>query len=399
MADQGFRRVFLTVLDSVGVGELPDAEKYGDKGTNTLGNILQAVPQTRLPNLEALGLGNVGPFANLKPTGSPRALVGKMGEASNAKDTTAGHWELMGLVVETGFPLYPDGFPRELIEAFEREVGRKVIGNKPASGTEILKELGAAHVRTGALIVYTSGDSVFQIAAHEEVVSIPELYKACEVARRLCNGPWAVARIIARPFVGTDPDFERTPRRHDYSVSPFEPTVLDHLVAGGIPTYGIGKIIDIFNGCGVLHSTRTQDNLDGINKLIEHLRTVGDGSFVFANLVDFDMKYGHRSDAKGYAGALVEFDTHLPRILEAMKPTDLMIFTADHGCDPTDVSTDHSREYVPLIAYSPAFKRGGSLGVRKTFNDVGRTVEEIFGLSVLRRGQSFADEIVRACRP
>jgi len=392
------RRVFLTVLDSVGVGELPDAERYGDQGTNTLGNILKAVPTTRLPNLQKLGLGNIGPFVNLPENVNPTAFVGKMAETSNAKDTTAGHWELMGLVVEQGFPLYPNGFPRELLSQFEAEVGRKTIGNKPASGTEIIRELGQEHEGTGALIVYTSGDSVFQVAAHEEIVPIEELYRACEVARRLCVGPYNVARVIARPFVGRYPNYERTSRRHDYSVSPPESTVLDHLLSAGIPTFGIGKIVDIFNGSGVEHSTRTVDNAEGMRVLAEHVREVPDHSFVFANLVDFDMKYGHRSDPVGYARALEEFDRFLPELLAALKVNDILILTADHGCDPTDVSTDHSREYVPLIVTSPALNHGGNLGIRRSFNDVGRTIEALLGINALRRGESFADEILRGCR-
>jgi phosphopentomutase len=398
MASSGITRVFLTVLDSFGVGEAPDAARFGDVGSNTLGNVLKVVPATELPNLQKLGLGNIGTFRGLPPNPGLTGIAGKMAERSDGKDTTTGHWEMMGLVIDHGFPLYPQGFPRELMDRFEKEIGRRTLGNRPASGTEIIKELGQEHERTGAIIVYTSGDSVFQVAAHEEVVPIAELYRICEAARRLCVYPFNVARIIARPFTGRWPAYERTPRRHDYSVSPPERTVLDELATAGIPTYGIGKISDIFNGHGVEHSTRTTDNLDGLNVILKHIREVPAGSFVFTNLVDFDQKYGHRNDPVGYSRALMEYDAFLPRILAELGASDLYLMTADHGCDPTDVSTDHTREYVPILGWSPSFRHGLELGIRQSFNDLGRTIGELYGLTNLSRGTSFTDEIVRGCR-
>ena len=398
MSGSGFNRIFLTVLDSLGVGEAPDAAKFGDEGSNTLGNVLKAVPGTMLPNFEKLGLGNIGTYKGLPPNPNLTGLAGKMAEVSDGKDTTTGHWEMMGLVIDHGFPLYPDGFPREMMEQFEKEIGRGTLGNRPASGTDIIKEFGLEHEKTGAVIVYTSGDSVFQIAAHEDIVPIKELYHICEVARRLCVHPFNVARIIARPFIGVYPNYERTPRRHDYSVSPPEKTLLDFLGPRGIETYGIGKIHDIFNGHGVKHSTRTDDNEDGCKVLHKHILEVPNGSFVFTNLVDFDQKYGHRSDPIGYARALVHYDGYLPKLLGALKPTDLFLMTADHGCDPTDVSTDHTREYVPILGYSPSFKHGKELGIRNSFNDLGRTIGELFDVDVIKRGASFADDILKGCR-
>ena len=398
MSGSGFNRIFLTVLDSFGVGEAPDAARFGDQGSNTLGNVLKVVPSTRLPNFEKLGLGNIGTYKGLPPNPNLTGLAGKMAELSDGKDTTTGHWEMMGLVIEHGFPLYADGFPRELMEQFEKEIGRKTLGNKPASGTEIIKEFGLEHEQTGAVIVYTSGDSVFQVAAHESIIPLEELYSICQVARRLCVHPYNVARIIARPFTGTYPNYERTPHRHDYSVSPPEKTLLDFLAARNIATYGIGKISDIFNGHGVQNSTRTNDNEDGCNVLLKHIQEVPDGSFVFTNLVDFDQKYGHRSDPVGYAKALVAYDTFMPKLFAAMKPTDLFVMTADHGCDPTDVSTDHTREYVPILGWSPSFLHGRELGIRSSFNDLGRTIADLYGVDVLSRGASFADEIVKGCR-
>ena len=398
MTGAGFNRIFLTVLDSFGVGEAPDAHKFGDCGANTLGNVLKRVPGTALPNFEKLGLGNIGTFKGLPANPNLTGLAGKMAEVSDGKDTTTGHWEMMGLVIDHGFPLYPDGFPRELMEQFEREIGRKTLGNKPASGTEIIKEFGLEHERTGAPIIYTSGDSVFQVAAHESVIPLDEIYHICEVARRLCVHPYNVARIIARPFTGSYPNYERTPHRHDYSVSPPEKTLLDYLGPRGITTYGIGKIHDIFNGHGVEKSTRTNDNEDGCNVLLKHIQEVPAGSFVFTNLVDFDQKYGHRSDPVGYARALVHYDSFMPRLFAAMKPTDLFLMTADHGCDPTDESTDHTREYVPILGWSPSFKHGKELGIRNSFNDLGRTIADLYEVDVLNRGVSFADEIVKGCR-
>lgn len=394
-SDRKFDRMFVIVLDSLGVGEAPDAADYGDAGANTLGHIMEAVPATRLPTMEKLGLGNIGVYQNLAKNPQAIGLFGKMAELSAAKDTTSGHWEMMGLIVEHGFQLYPKGFPADWLAEFEKAIGRKTVGNKPASGTDILVELGPHHEKTGDIIVYTSGDSVFQVAAHEQIVPIAELYKICEEARRRLVPPVSCARVIARPFEGTYPNYTRTSRRHDYSVKPHEKTLLDYMVTQGYRTYGIGKISDIFDGNGVQESTRTQDNLDGLEITLEHVKSVAPGSFVFTNLVDFDSKYGHRQDPVGYAKALEEFDGFLPRLLDALGPKDLLFITADHGCDPCDDSTDHTREYVPLLGYSPSLSHGVDLGIRATFNDLSRTIADLWSVSGVNRGQSFAEDILR----
>ena len=381
------------VLDSVGIGELPDAAEYGDVGRNTLGHIAQFRPLA-LPNLVLLGLGNIAPLAHLDPVQAPAAYFGKGATRSPGKDTTTGHWEMAGVWLDRAFPVYPHGFPRELIERFERAIGRPTLGNTHASGTEILKELGAEHMRTGFPIVYTSGDSVFQIAAHEEVVPVPELYRMCEIARHMLDGPHRVGRVIARPFTGTPGNFTRTARRHDYAVDPPK-MMLDVLAARGVPVFGIGKIHDIYNGRGVENYATTKNNRDGMEKLREALHNYPAG-LIFANLVDFDMLYGHRKDVEGFARSLEEFDALLGPFLSALTSSDLLLITADHGCDPDPAcpTTDHSREYVPILGYRPASHRAAhaNLGVRATLADMGQTVTENFG-GALEHGESFLTQL------
>jgi len=380
------------VLDSVGIGELPDAARFGDRGAHTLGHIAERVPDLNLPNLRALGLGNIAPIPGIPKVERPAGCYGKMAETSAGKDTMTGHWELMGLQVDVPFRTFPNGFPDELIEAFEKETGRRVLGNKPASGTEIIEEFGKEQLRTGAWIVYTSADSVFQIAAHEDVIPLEELYDACRVARRLCQGEYAVGRVIARPFAGEPGAFRRTSGRHDYAVKPPAPTALTVLKKAGIKVVGVGKIGDIFSMEGISESLPTKSNEEGVERTIEALRRDFSG-FVFTNLVDFDSLYGHRRDPEGYAGALERFDAALPRIQAACSENDLLIITADHGNDPTHAGTDHTREYVPLLVWSPALQGGVSLGTRETFADAGATVLDNFGLPPVGRGTSWLKEL------
>src|SRR5216684_2103381 len=387
-----FDRVIWIVLDSVGIGELPDAAEYEDTGRNTLGHIAESRPLA-LPNLVRLGLANIAPLDHLAPPANPEGCYGKGATHSPGKDTTTGHWEMAGIWLSQAFPVYKHGFPRELIESFERAIGRKTIGNKPASGTEIIKELGEEHVRTGFPIVYTSGDSVFQIAAHEDVIPVAELYRMCEIARKMLDGPNRVGRVIARPFLGTPGNFRRTERRHDYAVEPPRPMLLDVLAERKVGVLGIGKIHDIYNGRGVENYATTRNNPDGMQKLRAALRQQP-GGLVFANLVDFDMLYGHRKKVEGFARSLEEFDELLGPLLAEMRPSDLLLITADHGCDPDDCSpsTDHSREYVPIVAYSPGGKPGVNLGVRKTLADMGQTVAENFS-GAIPHGTSFLSQI------
>ena len=387
-----FERVIWIVLDSVGIGELPDAADYGDVGRDTLGHIARSRPLT-LPNLVRLGLTNIKPLAHLTPPAQPNGSYGKGVTVSPGKDTTTGHWEMAGIWLDQAFPVYPHGFPKELITEFERQVGRRTIGNKPASGTEIIKELGEEHVRTGFPIVYTSGDSVFQIATHEDVVPIAELYRMCEIARKLLDGPNRVGRVIARPFTGTAGNFRRTERRHDYAVAPPRPMLLDVLAERGVPVFGVGKIHDIYNGRGVGNYVTTKNNADGMAKLTESLTRRPSG-LIFANLVDFDMLYGHRKDVEGFARSLEEFDALLGPFLAQLRPSDLLIITADHGCDPDPVNptTDHSREYVPIVAYTPRMSQGVNLGIRDTLADMGQTIAENFGGKILH-GRSFLGEL------
>ncbi len=374
-----FDRVIWIVLDSVGIGALPDAAEYDDVGRNTLGHIAESRP-LHLPNLMKLGLGNIAPLRHLPPALGPLASFGKGATHSPGKDTTTGHWEMAGVWLDQAFPVYKHGFPPEIMETFEEQIGRKTIGNKPASGTEIIKELGEEHVRTGKPIVYTSGDSVFQIAAHEDVISIGELYRMCEIARKLLDGKHRVGRVIARPFTGEPGKFMRTSRRHDYAVDPPKPMLLDVLQERGEPVFGIGKIHDIYNGRGVEDYVTTKSNADGMEKLSEAGRGRKRG-LIFCNLVDFDMLYGHRKDVGGFARSLEDFDAALTDYLPLLNSQDLLIVTADHGCDPDPrwETTDHSREYVPILAYAPAQKAGKDIGVRATLADMGQTIAENFG--------------------
>ncbi len=386
-------RVIIIVLDSVGVGELPDASLYGDVGTNTLAHVAQAVGGLDLPNFERLGLGNIIQIEGVPPVEHAAGAFGKMTELSCAKDSTTGHWELAGIITKSPWPIYPDGFPPEVIEPFERAIGRGILGNRTASGTDIMKELGEEHVRTGKPIVYTSADSVFQIAAHEDIVPLSELYRWCEIAREIMAGPHAVARVIARPFLGKPGEFYRTPARKDFSVAPPVLTVLDRVHNAGLSTIAIGKIEDLF-ACRAmteaLHGASNKENTEHIISVI----VSGRGSLVFANLVDFDMKYGHRNDPEGYAAALKAFDSELPTILSSMKADDLLIITADHGCDPTTPGTDHTREYVPVIAVGPATVPGVDMGVRASFCDVAGTVCEALGVASPPCAKSFLGDIL-----
>ena len=387
-----FSRIVWVVLDSVGIGALPDADQYGDAGRNTLGHIAQSRPLA-IPNLVRLGLANIAPLAHLAADNAPGGCFGKGATRSPGKDTTTGHWEMAGIWLERAFPVYPQGFPPEVMRPFERAIGRKALGNKPASGTEILKELGAEHMRTGYPIVYTSGDSVFQIAAHEDVIPVAELYRYCEIARTILDGPHRVGRVIARPFTGAPGNFRRTERRHDYAVDPPRPMLLDVLAERGVCVLGIGKIHDIYRGRGVEDYVTTKNNLDGMEKLRAALGRQQNG-LIFANLVDFDMLYGHRKDVEGFARSLEEFDSLLGPLLASLRETDLLLITADHGCDPDPAwpTTDHSREYVPILTYSPAGQHGRDLGVRATLADMGQTVAQNFG-GEIPHGRSFLTEI------
>jgi phosphopentomutase len=388
-----FQRICFVVLDSVGIGELPDAPKFGDEGAHTLGHIAEAVPGFELPNLQRLGLGCIAPLKNIPPVVHPAAYYGKMAEVSVGKDTMTGHWELMGLKVEIPFQTYPNGFPPALVEQFERETGRKVIGNKPASGTEILDELGEQQMKTGEWIVYTSADSVFQLAAHEDIIPLDELYRACEIARRLTLQPeYAVGRVIARPYKGQPGAFARTSNRHDYAVKPPAPTVMNKLQEAKWDCIAVGKINDIFTGEGVTQSLHTVSNADGMNKTIEVMSKPFSG-LCFTNLVEFDSLYGHRRDPVGYAKALVEFDRSLPELMAQIGDEDLLILSADHGNDPIHAGTDHTREYVPLLVWNPNFASPSSLGVRATFADLGATIADNFGVEIVGEGISFLNQL------
>lgn len=391
------KRVFLIVLDSVGMGEMPDAGEYGDEGSNTL-RAVSASDEFYLPNMKRLGLfeaegieiakKNTWAFQRALPEGA----VARVKEASKGKDTTIGHWEIAGIISEKPLPVFPAGFPSELLSEFERRTGRKAICNKPYSGTKVIEEFGQEHMETGALIIYTSADSVFQIAAHEAVVPIEELYRYCEIARELCQGKYGVGRIIARPFEGEYPHFKRTVRRHDYSLKPPSETMLDALLRGGKEVIAVGKIYDIFAGQGIGTMVRTESNADGIEKTLSYLKQDFEG-LCFVNLVDFDMIYGHRNDRDGYAGALSYFDEKLGAILEGLKEDDILMITADHGCDPTTPSTDHSREYVPLVIYGKGIRQGVNMGTRETFADIAATILDYFDIKANGKGSSFLKEI------
>jgi len=387
-----FERIIWIVLDSVGIGELPDAADYDDVGRNTLGHIAES-RALRIANLVKLGLANIAPLKHQVAAAAPLGAYGKGATRSPGKDTTTGHWEMAGVWLDQAFPVYKKGFPKELIEEFEKQIGRKTIGNKPASGTEIIQELGEEHVRTGKPIVYTSGDSVFQIATHEDIVPIAELYRMCEIARKLLDGPHRVGRVIARPFMGGAGNFVRTTRRHDYAVDPPKPMLMDVLAERKVRVFGIGKIHDIYNGRGVEEYVTTKGNADGMEKLTAALSDLKSG-LVFANLVDFDMLYGHRKDVEGFAKSLEEFDRLLGDFLPLLALSDMLLITADHGCDPDPrwPTTDHSREYVPILAYSPGTGAGVNLGVRATLADMGQTIAENFGGSI-SHGKSFLSEL------
>lgn len=386
------KRAIILVMDSVGIGELPDAGKYGDEGSNTLGNIAAQLEGFRLPNLQALGLGNIDGARGYEAASKPSGCFGKMSEVSAGKDTTTGHWEMAGIILNKAFPTYPHGFPQDIIQQFEEAIGTKTLGNYPASGTEIIKQLGEQHVRTGYPIVYTSADSVFQIAAHEEVIPIERLYDICRIARDILKGEHAVGRVIARPFTGTPGNFARTDRRHDFSLKPIDKTVLDYAVEEGYKVKAVGKIIDIFAGQGITDSVHIHNNMDGVDKTLDYMRENFEG-ILFTNLVDFDMLYGHRNDVKGYANALKELDDRIPEIIGAVKDEDILFITADHGCDPTTPSTDHSREYVPLLVYGKKVRQGVNLGTRQAFADLASTVAEFLELKTPANGKSFYGNI------
>jgi phosphopentomutase len=388
-----FRRVVWIVLDSVGIGEMPDAAKYGDVGSDTLGNIARQ-RRLRLPNLCGLGLANIKPLAGLDPYAEPAGAYGRCALASPGKDTTTGHWEMAGIHLDEPFPLYPQGFPPEVMDEFERRIGRSTLGNKAASGTEIIKELGEEHMRTGSPIVYTSADSVFQIAAHEEVIPLFELYKMCETAREILRGPYEVGRVIARPFTGEPGAFERTPNRHDYAVPPPRGMLLDRLADQHVDVFSIGKIFDVFLGRGIREYEKTKSNADGMAKTLGAMDAL-DRGLIFVNLVDFDQLYGHRNDVEGYARALEEVDAWLPSLQSKLRADDLAILTADHGCDPTTASTDHSREYVPVLAFGKHARQNVDLGTRATLSDIGQTVAENFGTHIAQ-GASFLSALVGA---
>lgn len=387
------RRVIIIVLDSLGVGELPDAAAYGDLGSNTLANTSKAVGGLSLPNLGRLGLGHLTEVQGVPPDPAPSGAYGRMLEASAGKDTTIGHWELAGLISARPFPTYPNGFPRELMAEFERRIGRKTLGNYPASGTAIIAELGEEHMRTGYPIVYTSADSVFQVAAHQEVIPLEELYRICRIARELLKGEHNLARVIARPFIGVPGNFTRTERRKDFSAIPPSPTLLDKVLAAGQEVLAVGKIEDIFAGRGISRSAHTGSNMEGIDQILALMAEDVRG-LIFANLVDFDMLYGHRNDPIGYARALEEFDLRLPEITASLRSDDVLFITADHGCDPTTPSTDHSREYVPLLASGARVQPGVNLGTRPTFADLAATAADLLGVEPPPDGTSFATEIL-----
>ncbi len=387
------RRVILIVLDSVGCGDAPDADRYGDEGSNTLSNTAHAVGGLELPHLGQLGLGNITPIQGVPPQDTPLGAYGRLTEGSAGKDTTTGHWELAGIRLSRPFPTYPDGFPTELVARFEQRIKRGTLGNYPASGTVIIQELGEEHLHTGNPIVYTSADSVFQIAAHEEVVRVSELYNMCQIARELLSGEHAVGRVIARPFTGKPGNFSRTQRRRDFSLPPPQDTLLDILKAHGHEVIGVGKIEDIFAHRGLTQSSHTLDNMAGVEAILDFMAAEAEG-LIFANLVDFDMLYGHRNNPRGYADALEAFDGRLPQIQAAMRYSDVLMLTADHGNDPTTPSTDHSRERVPILVSGPRVHRNVNLGTRGSFADVAATTAQLLSTTWHGAGESFAQAIV-----
>ncbi|MBP1743614.1 MAG: phosphopentomutase [Firmicutes bacterium] len=387
------KRVILIVLDSVGVGELPDAAEYGDAGSNTLCNISREMGGLRIDNMTSFGIGNIDGMRDLKKTDQPSGSYGKLAEKSRGKDTVTGHWEISGIILEEPLKTFPNGFSPDIIEDFEKLIGTKVIGNKVASGTEIIKELGEEHRRTGYPIVYTSADSVFQIAANEEVIPLESLYRMCGLARGLFVGERTIGRVIARPFVVRDGEYIRTANRKDYALDPPAQTMLDCLKMKGLEVAAVGKIEDIFNKKGITRAVHIKNNNDGVDRTLEYMKEVDKG-LIFTNLVDFDMVYGHRNNIEGYARALEEFDSRLPEILAEMKEDDVLILTADHGCDPVSKSTDHSREYVPLLVYGKGVRRGFNLGTRECFCDIGKTILDFFGVANDINGTSFSKEVL-----
>lgn len=393
MSSQQFKRIFLIVLDSVGIGEAYDAEKFDDVGAHTLGHIAVKMKGLNMPNMGKLGLSNIRKVQGIERSASPQAHYGIMQEASNGKDTMTGHWEIMGLRIEKPFRTFPDGFPDDLLNQIEEKTGRKIIGNKPASGTEIIKELGEEHMETGALIVYTSADSVLQIAAHESVVPLEELYDICETARELTKDePYMLGRVIARPFIGKPGNFDRTANRHDYALKPFGRTVMNELKDNHFDVVALGKINDIYDGEGVTEAIRTKSNMDGMDKLLQTIDQNFRG-LSFLNLVDFDAKFGHRRDPQGYGEALEAYDRRLPEVLQKLGNDDLLIITADHGNDPIHHGTDHTRELVPLLAYHNGIEEGNDLGLRDTFSDIGATVADNFNIKLPEHGISFLDKM------
>ncbi|MTI68307.1 MAG: phosphopentomutase [Firmicutes bacterium] len=387
-------RVTLIVLDSVGIGELPDAKEYGDEGSNTLNNIVKATGDLKIPNLVKLGIGNIDGVNKVNKTNKALGAYGRSKEKSAGKDTTTGHWEIAGILMDKPFPTYPNGFPKEVIDKFEKAIETKILGNKPASGTKIIEELGNKHIETGYPIVYTSADSVFQIAAHEDVIPVKKLYEMCEVAREILKGKHGVGRVIARPFIGEAGNFKRTSRRHDYSLKPKHETMLDSIKNKNYEVKAVGKIVDIYSGQGITQSVHTENNMDGVDQTIKYMKESFNG-LIFTNLVDFDMKYGHRNNPKGYGQALENFDKRLPEIMENLREDEVLIITADHGCDPTTESTDHSREYIPILIYGKAIKADTNIGTRETFSDIGATVVDMLNAKEIKNGKSFLKNILK----
>lgn len=387
------KKVILIVLDSVGIGELPDAAQYGDAGSNTLGNISNFVGGLKLPNMEKFGIGNIDEIKGVNKTSNPIGNFGRCLELSKGKDTITGHWEIAGVVLNEPLKTYPNGFPKEIMDEFEEKIGSKTIGNTVASGTAILEELGDEHVKTGYPIIYTSADSVFQIAAHEGVIPLERLYEMCEIARKMLVGDKMVGRIIARPFEGQNGKYTRTSNRHDYALEPFNKTILDYVKESGLNVMAVGKIEDIYNKRGISNAVHIKNNMDGVDKTIEYMNCGKEG-LIFTNLVDFDMKFGHRNDPMGYAEALIEFDSRLPEIIDNMTEEDVLIITADHGCDPTTKSTDHSREYIPVLVYGKNLKSNVNIGTRKCFCDIGKTVLDLLNIENELIGESFSKEMI-----
>lgn len=387
------KRVILIVLDSVGIGQLPDAVDYGDDGSDTIGNIWRTRGHLYIPNMLSLGLGNIDDVNIREKTENPIGCFGKAAERSKGKDTTTGHWEICGIVLDKPFPVYPHGFPEDVIRAFEEAIGRPILGNIAASGTEIIKQLGQKHMQTGYPIVYTSADSVFQIAAHEDIIPVDQLYDMCLKARGILTGQHGVARVIARPFIGQPGNFQRTERRRDFSLKPPAPTLLDKLVSCGYSVAAVGKIEDIFAQQGITDKRHTTNNDDGIKATLDYMGQDFAG-LIFTNLVDFDMLYGHRNDVEGYAKALEDFDAAIPALITSMKDDDMLIITADHGCDPTTPSTDHSREYIPILLYGRQIRSNVNIGVRSTYADIGATITDILKAGSLDNGRSFKNDIM-----